>query len=87
MKETAATEAKNNFGNLIEIALVEPVAIEKRGRKVAVLISFKEYERLTEMEDRYWGEQALKALEEGFLTRKETDKWLKEKMHVETAAK
>ena len=42
-----------------------------------MLISFKEYERLTEMEDRYWGEQALKALEEGFLTRKETNKCVK----------
>jgi hypothetical protein len=39
------------------------------------------------MEDRYWGEQALNALKEGFLTPEETDKWLKEKMHVQTAAK
>jgi len=87
MKETAATEAKNKFGTLIDMALVEPVAIEKRGRRVAVLISFKEYQRLTEMEDRYWGEKALKALDEGFLTRKETEKWLKEKMNAETASR
>jgi prevent-host-death family protein len=40
MKGSTASEAKNNFGQLIDTAMVEPVAIEKRGRRVAVLISY-----------------------------------------------
>jgi antitoxin Phd len=80
MKETAATEAKNRFGQLLEMAMNEPVAIEKKGRRVAVLLSFAEYQRLTELEDHYWGEKALKALESGFLSEGETNEWLKKKL-------
>lgn len=87
MKEAAATTAKNRFGHLIEMAMTEPVTIEKKGRPVAVLISFAEYQRLTELEDRYWGKRALKALEGGFLSKKETARWLREKLSAETANK
>lgn len=80
MKETAATEAKNRFGQLLEMAMNEPVAIGKKGRPVAVLLSFAEYQRLTELEDRYWGEKALKALESGFISEGETTNWLKKKL-------
>ncbi len=86
MKGSSASEAKNNFGQLIETAMVEPVAIEKRGRQVAVLISFAEYKRLLEMEDHYWGEKALSAIAGGFLTPDETETWIKGKMNAETAA-
>jgi prevent-host-death family protein len=86
MKESTASDAKNNFGQLIDTAMVEPIAIEKRGRRVAVLMSFVEYNRLMEMEDRFWGEKALAAIENGFLTHDETDKWVKESLHVEIAA-
>jgi prevent-host-death family protein len=85
MKGSTASDAKNNFGQLIDMAMVEPVAIEKRGRRVAVLISATEYDRLVEMEDRYWGEKALKAIEGGFLTYDETDKWVKGKLNAEAA--
>jgi antitoxin Phd len=87
VKETAATEAKNRFGHLLEMAMTEPISIEKKGRPVAVLMSVTEYQRLTELEDRYWGERAKEALESGFLTQKETTKWLKGKMSVETTDK
>ena len=86
MKGSSASEAKNNFGQLIETAMVEPVAIEKRGRQVAVLISIAEYKRLLEMEDHYWGEKALSAIAGGFLTPDETEIWIKGKMNAETAA-
>ena len=85
MKGSTASYAKNNFGQLIDTAMVEPVAIEKRGRRVAVLLSFVEYERLLEIEDRFWGEKALTAINGGFLTPDETDKWVKEKLNAETA--
>lgn len=80
MKETAATDAKNRFGQLLEMAMSEPVAIEKKGRRVAVLLSFAEYQRLTELEERYWGQKALKALESGVVCESETNDWLKKKL-------
>jgi antitoxin Phd len=72
MKEAAATDVKNKFGQMLEAVMSEPVTIEKNGRPVAVMMSMAEYERLTEIEDRYWGEKALKALEEGFASDAET---------------
>jgi antitoxin Phd len=72
MKEAAATDVKNKFGQMLETVVSEPVTIEKNGRPVAVMMSMAEYERLTEIEDRYWGEKALKALEEGFASDAET---------------
>jgi prevent-host-death family protein len=87
MKEAAATEAKNRFGQLLDTAMTEPVAIEKKGRPVAVLLSFTEYQRLVELEDRYWGQKAQYALEKGFLSVKETSEWLKGKLSAETSGK
>lgn len=79
MKETAASEAKNRFAQLLETAMTEPVAIGENGRTVAVLLSFAEYQRLIQLEDRYWGEKALKALEGGVVAEAEATAWLKNK--------
>ncbi|MGD0486937.1 MAG: type II toxin-antitoxin system Phd/YefM family antitoxin [Syntrophorhabdales bacterium] len=68
MKEAAATDVKNRFGQMLEAVMSEPIAIEKKGRPVAVMMSIAEYERLVEIEDRYWGEKALKAVAEGFVS-------------------
>lgn len=46
MQRISAREAKNGFGRLIDMARAEPVAIEKHGRAVVVVIAFEEYERL-----------------------------------------
>jgi prevent-host-death family protein len=48
MKIVQATEAKNNFGKLLEDALVEPVTIQKNGREIAVILSFEEFKNLTQ---------------------------------------
>lgn len=47
MQHMAARDAKNSFGRLIDTARAEPVAIEKYGRTVVVVISIEEYQRLT----------------------------------------
>jgi prevent-host-death family protein len=47
MKSMSAAEAKNGFGQMIDIARQEPVRIEKHGRAVVVVISIEDYERLT----------------------------------------
>jgi len=46
MKSMAARDAKNGFGLLLDTARAEPVAIEKHGRRVVVVLSAEEYERL-----------------------------------------
>jgi len=78
MKITA-TEVKNHFGEYLEGAISEPVVIEKTGRPVVVMLSVKEYERLTALEDAYWAEKALKAEKTGYVGKTESVKFLKSK--------
>ncbi|MBF0214720.1 MAG: type II toxin-antitoxin system Phd/YefM family antitoxin [Magnetococcales bacterium] len=46
MQRISARDAKNGFGYLIDLARAEPVAIEKYGRPVVVVMAVEEYERL-----------------------------------------
>lgn len=50
MQRMSARDAKNGFGRLIDLARAEPVAVEKHGRAVVVVIAFEEYERLARNE-------------------------------------
>ncbi len=46
MSAITATDAKNRFGQLLEMAQAEPVHIQKNGRDVAVIVSPEEFKRL-----------------------------------------
>jgi prevent-host-death family protein len=46
MSAITATDAKNKFGQLLEMAQAEPVHVQKNGRDVAILLSPEEYARL-----------------------------------------
>lgn len=46
MKRFSATDAKNRFGELMEQSGNEPVAIQKNGRDVRIVLAAEEYERL-----------------------------------------
>ena len=46
MSEVTATDAKNRFGQMLEMAQREPVFIKKNGRDVGVLVSPEEFVRL-----------------------------------------
>lgn len=48
MLTLTATDAKTRFGQVLQSALVEPVAIEKNGRELAYVVSSTEYHRLNE---------------------------------------
>ncbi len=52
MKSLTASEAKNRFGMLLDWARQEPVIIEKQGRKVAIMLSVEEYQRLSNSQNR-----------------------------------
>ena len=78
MKTVSATEIKNRLGQYLTRAAVEPVAIEKNGRPVAVLLSFEEYELLQRSDDFFWGQTACAAEAEGFLSVEESLKYVKD---------
>lgn len=46
MSEITATDAKNRFGQVLEMAQAEPVRIQKNGRDVAIVISPEHYGKL-----------------------------------------
>lgn len=46
MVEISATDAKNKFGEVLEMVRKEPVRIQKNGRHVAVIVSAEEYAAL-----------------------------------------
>lgn len=69
-------EARGNFGALLDTAQREPVAIEKRGRRVAVMVSPEEYDRLEALDEAIWSVKIQRALDEGFLGVEETRAFL-----------
>jgi antitoxin Phd len=75
MLTLTATDAKTRFGQVLESALTEPVAIEKNGRELAVVVSSQEYHRLQEAEDALWGIRAKMAEAGGMLTTKQAKDW------------
>ena len=65
MKSMSAKDAKNAFGLLLDTARAEPVTIEKHGRRVVVVVSVEEYERLTEKRPESLGGAKSVAAEKG----------------------
>jgi antitoxin Phd len=47
MKIITATDAKNRFGELTDMAQSEPVRVQRHGRDVAVVLSPEEFRRLS----------------------------------------
>jgi len=47
MRSITSAEAKNNFGELIDLSRAAPVAITKYDRPVVVVMAIEEYDRLT----------------------------------------
>jgi len=43
MKAMSSTDAKTHFGALLDMAQREPVAIHKKGRAVAVMLSMQDF--------------------------------------------
>ncbi len=83
MKTFAASEAKNEFGRLLDTAQREPVTIEKKGRPVAVVLSLEEYERLEALDDAWWAARADEAAEEGFIGPEEGEKLMRDLLNAE----
>lgn len=70
MKIMTAAEAKNAFGQFLDAAQREPVLVTKQNRPVGVFLSMQD------LEDTIWGEQALRAHQEGYVGREASAKLL-----------
>lgn len=80
MKTFTSTQVQQNFGDVLNISLVEPVKIQKHKKDCAVIISAKQYaefERITELvEDNLLAAMVNKAMQEGFVQDKQCDSLL-----------
>jgi antitoxin Phd len=72
-----ATSFKNHLGEYMQKVYQEPIIVEKSGKPSAVLISYDTFERLSDLEDFYWGMKAEKASKNGYVGIKESEKRLK----------
>lgn len=84
MKDVTSTEMKNRFGEYLEAARMEPLIIKKTGRRVAVLTSYQDYERLVAIENAYWAEKAKRAEATGYLGEQVSLKFVQEKLSAKT---
>ena len=82
MKTLGASEAKNRFGELLDLARREPIQITKKGRNVAVVLSIEEFERLSELEDELLAIKADQAQQEGFIGMSESEALLEELLNA-----
>ncbi len=84
MKKLAASDAKNRFGEMLDLARREPVHITKKGRNVAVVISTEEFERLSELADQLLAMKAEEAKQEGFIGIAESEELLNNILKAES---
>jgi len=84
MRVESATNAKNRFGEIMDAALREPVMIQRSGRDVAVLMSVEEYKIVEMLSDRYWGELAMEAEKNGFLSAEESESVIQRLLNADT---
>lgn len=75
-KSITATEAKNRFADLVDLARTEPITVTRNDRAVAIVLSPTEYARLTASDDAYWGEQAKQVSAGGFISVAESQDFL-----------
>ena len=84
MNTVTAKEAQTRFGQLLDRAQKEDVAITRHEREVAVVISRERYDEMQAIEDSYWLARAEKAAKGGFMGPEESMEYLKEKMNAAT---
>ncbi|MFA7340806.1 MAG: type II toxin-antitoxin system Phd/YefM family antitoxin [Candidatus Obscuribacterales bacterium] len=78
MKTVTATELKTKTGETLDAAQREPVAIEKNGRPIAVIVPQADYERLMRIENDYWLARVEAAEKSGYVGTEATSNFFKE---------
>ncbi len=77
VKTMTAVEAKTRFGEFLDAAQREPVVVTKKNRPVGVMFSMQD------IEDTIWGERALKAHKEGYLSENDSEDIMNKYLHAE----
>ncbi len=72
MKTVSASDAKSHFGELLDTAIAEPVAVKRGKREVAVVLSWAQYERLKALEEAEINRQSRAAENGPFLSAEES---------------
>ena len=80
MNTVNATYAKQNFGACVADAAKQPVVIEKSGRPAVVMISYEEFQRLSDLEDAMWLQRAQDAAAGGYLSVDESEDFMKKRL-------
>jgi prevent-host-death family protein len=85
VKTFDASEARNNFGKLIDTAQREPIEIRKKGRAFVVVLAYEDYKKqqadLEKAQDYLLLKEAEEVELEGFIGVDETEMFL-EKMKI-----
>ena len=85
-----ARDAKTRFGEVLDEALGQPVAITRHDRLTAYVVSTRWFDALTkriqELEDQLWLAQANAAREEGFASQSEVEALLSGERNVGNAS-
>ena len=77
MKIFTATNAKNHFGEVLDLSKVAPIRIDKQGRESAYVISPAMFMLAKKaIEDVAWGETALDVAVDGFLSEDDSEAFL-----------
>ena len=79
MLKYTSTYVQDHFKNASKACQTEPVHITKNDSPCAVLLSPTEYKRLTDIENKYWGELAELAESCGFMDDHEVNLWVNTK--------
>ena len=80
MTTVAATDLKNRFGKIMDMARREPVIVQSHGRDTVVILDHEEYERLQRLEDAFWIARAEESAKSGYLGHEETMRRIKERL-------
>lgn len=83
MKTITAKDAKTKFGQLLDMAIREPVSVTRNGRQVAVILSTQDFERLAAFEDAWWTALAERNEQDGYRSAEESEAFHKAMLDAE----
>lgn len=76
MKKYLSAYANDHFAKICQECQSEPVLIERYNKPHVVMVSYKDFKRLSKSSQNEWALLATTALMEGFMDDEEVDEWL-----------
>ena len=82
MKLYKSTEAKDNFGELLDNSRKEPVKITRNNKEIAVVVSIEEYNRLIDLENSWFASKAKEASKQGYIGKAKSEALIKKLLNA-----